>query len=260
MTPGMARRAAQRLLAARRQSCPLDVLPEDETPASLAAGYAIQEAFVACSGERTCGYKIGVTSKRAQDFLGLTEPIFGRVLESGLHRSGASLDPGAFCFALVEPEFAFRMARDLPASDGKLERGAVADAVATLIPAIEIVCSGWADWTSRGAAALIADNGVHGALLLGEERADWRDFDLAAHRVRLEIDGVAVGEGCGADCLGHPLEALTWLAREAGRRCGGLKAGEIVTTGVVTPFVTLTPGQTARADFGSLGEVSLSYP
>ncbi len=260
MTPDLARRAAERLLAARRRLRPLGGLPENEAPASLDAGYAIQKAFIACSGDLPCGYKIGATSKRAQDFLGIADPIFGRVLESGLFPSGASLDPGAFCFALVEPEFAFRMARDLPAPNGAYGRGEVADAVATLVPAIEIVCSGWADWTTRGAAALIADNGVHGALLLGEERADWRGIDLAAHRVRLEIDGVMTGEGSGAECLGHPLEALTWLAGEAGRRCGGLKAGEIVTTGVVTPFVALSAGQTARADFGALGTVSLSYP
>ena len=65
------------------------------------------------------------------------------------------------------------------------------------------------------------------------------------------------GEGTGANALGHPLNALAWLANERARQGKGLKAGEVVSTGVVTPFHYLKAGMRAVADSGALGQVTL---
>jgi 2-keto-4-pentenoate hydratase len=249
--------AAKQLFEARRQVIAIDALPVGCQPDSTEAGYRIQDALIACSSDRRVGYKIGATSERAQRYLGIAEPFYGQVLADNLFESPAELDPRRFPFVLVEPEFAFRMARGLASRPEPFERDEVAEAVSLFYPAVEIVTSVWTNWTKRGGTALIADNGVNGALVLGPGIADWRGFDLAEHLVSLRVDGRHEGDGRGANSLGHPLNALAWLANELAARGGGLAAGDIVTTGVVTPFLTLEGGAEVLADFGALGRVQL---
>ena len=251
-------RAAACLQDARRQVRQIDALPDGAMPGSDEEGYRIQEALLVESGDVAAGYKIGATSKRAQDFLGTDGPFYGRLRRGALLDSGVVLARRDLPFYLLEPEFAFRMGEDLPSRDRTYDRDEVTAAVATVIPAIEVVTSVWREWNQRGVPALIADNGVHGLQLLGPEFPKWRELDLADHQVRLRVDGRQAGEGRGANALGHPLAALTWLANALRARDRGIKAGEIVTTGVVTPFVTLERGSHAEADFGELGSVTVN--
>ena len=231
-------------------------MDDDERPQALDDAYRIQDALVALLGDSCAGYKIAATSRRAQDYLEIENPLYGRVLSDALYESPAELPTNAFNFALAEPEFAFRMGEDLPTSRAPFEFAEVERAAGALIPALEIVTSAWQDWMTRGGPAIAADTGAHGCLVLGQDHEDWRHLDLAAHQVRVAINAEGRGEGSGAVCLGHPLNALTWLANETARRGPGLKAGEVVTTGVVTPFHYLNAGDEVSADFGTLGRVS----
>ena len=63
--------------------------------------------------------------------------------------------------------------------------------------------------------------------------------------------------GRGGDVLGHPLEAVAWLARALARRGGRLDAGDLVATGTCAGLLQVLPGQTFAADFGGLGTVEL---
>lgn len=252
-----AREAAAKIHAARRACRPLVPLPREIRPASLDDGYAVQEALVALLGAPRAAYKIGATSQRAQDYLGLDSPFYGQIPAGALYHSPATLAASRFVFALAEPEFALTLGRDLPPDAGPFDVEQVAEAVAAVHPAIELVTSVWEPWTEAGAPALVADNGVNGALVIGEGVADWRRFDLAYHAVTVSLNDEPAGAGTGANALGHPLKALAWLAGERARRGDGLKAGDIVSTGVVTPFHYLQAGDEVRADFGPLGQVSL---
>lgn len=249
--------AAARIHAARQAARPLPDLPPEPRPASLADGYAVQEALLSLIGEPRVGFKIGATSKRAQAYLEIGHPFYGQVPAGVLHESPVTLPAAGFVFALAEPEFALALGHDLPPEDAPFDAESAAGAVAALHPAIELVTSVWEPWTEAGAPALIADNGVNGALILGEGVADWHRFDLAAHKVSVSLDGEPAGEGTGANALGHPLKALAWLANERARQGKGLKAGEVVSTGVVTPFHYLEAGSRVVADFGALGQVTL---
>lgn len=251
------------LLAGRDPSRPAASLGE-RRPRDLEAAYRVQQGMVRQlerrGGGRPIGFKVGASSERAQRFLGLTEPMSGQVLSGGLMESPARVSAGAYRFCLVEPEFAFRLGRDLPPRARPYGREEVADAVATLHPAIEVVTSAYGEeaWQRVGAIDLVSDNGAHGCLVLGEGRADWRHVDLAAQRVELLVDGRPFGVGSGAAALGHPLASLAWLATQQSRRGRGLRAGEVVTTGVVTPFVVLGAGRRAEATFGPFGNCRLS--
>lgn len=255
---GVAARAAARLLAARRGTR-MAALPPDERPADLTAALAIQRSVTEQRGAATRGWKIGCTGAAAQKMLGYELPFYGRLIDGFFHESPATLPGGNFSMRLLEAEYAFRLARDLPPAGAPYTAGAVADAVASVHPAIEIVDTAFAaEWLSVGIELLIADNGAHGAFILGQGLESWRGLDLAEGKVTLAIEGGATVEGKGANVLGHPLKALAWLANEAAA-VGGLKAGEIVTTGSAIPPQQVGPSASATASFAGLGTVSVSF-
>ena len=258
MSPEAARRAAALLLAARRECRPIPELPEDCRPGGLDDAYVIQDAFVEARGGTLVGFKIGATSRRAQDFLSVEAPFRGCIFRDRVYDSPAAVSVEGANFYVVEPEFAVRLGADLPARDVPYTRAETAAAVAAVHPAFELINSAFGDaWTTVGGASLAADNGVHDGFVLGPATEDWRGLDLAAHPVRLVHNGAKAGIGTGANALGHPLDSLAWLADRWARGGRGLKAGDLVTTGVVTPFLYGQAGDEFVADFGTLGEVRL---
>lgn len=252
--------SARRLLDARARNQPVE--PEAIRNPGLA--YRIQQAFVTERLERgggpVAGFKIGASSKTAQEFLGVAGPFSGRLFADSTYDSPAELSSEGFTFRLIEPEFAFTLGRDFPIQGQLYKEEEVAEGVASLHPAIEVVTSAYGPgWKEAGGLALVADNGVHGAQVMGPPITEWRGYDLKAHRVALEINGEEKGEGFGRNALGGPLTALTWMINHQVAMGRGMAAGEIVTTGVVTPFLEIGPADEATADFGALGRASLRF-
>ncbi|WP_374440797.1 2-keto-4-pentenoate hydratase [Stella sp.] len=250
-------RAAARLLEARA-GARMAALPPDERPADLAAALAVQRQVVAQKGAATRGWKVGCTGPAAQKLLGYDRPFYGRLLDGLVHASPARLPGAGFSMRLLEAEYAFRLGRDLPPSGAPWTAETVADAVAAVHPAIEIVDTAFAEWLSVGILSLIADNGVHGAFVLGEGVTDWRGVDLVDGSVVFTVAGGAAVEGRGANVLGNPLASLAWLANETAP-LGGLKAGEIVTTGSAIPPQPVGPAASAEATFAGLGRVAVTF-
>ena len=261
MTPEAMTRAVGLLLDARRDKAVLPELPEDVRPKTLDEGYDVQDAFIAAEGGEVCGYKIAATGQAAQKLLKVDAPFYGQVLTRGLKQSPARVTASDYLFRLMEPEFIFRMGDDLPARSSDYDTDSVAAAVASLHPGFELACSAYGlSWVERGAPQIAADDAVNAGLIVGPAFDGWRDLDLAALEVKLFLDEAFVASGSGANVLGHPLLALTWLANTLGRRGRGLKAGDYVSTGLVTEkFALGEAGQTCRADFGPLGSVSVSF-
>jgi 2-keto-4-pentenoate hydratase len=256
----MASEAAEAILEARRSRrilAPLGRL----APATPEAGYALQrEVALRLGGLPPAGFKIGATTKQMQAYLGLSGPAAGFVPKAGLRRTPASvrhadyLDPG------IECEIGLRLARDIPA--GPCTQDEAADAVGEVFAAMEIVDRRYGDLAALGTPTLIADQVFHAGGVLGPPVAGWRalGIDLAAVRGRVWVDGVVQGEGVGADLMGHPFAALAWLA---GSGCaeafGGLRAGQVVFLGSVTPPIWIgKPCRTAVA-FDGLGRVELDF-
>ncbi|MGE0737163.1 MAG: 2-keto-4-pentenoate hydratase [Alphaproteobacteria bacterium] len=256
--------AANLLIAARGDMRKLAAFPPTCAPHNEADAYAIQDAFGAATGWPVAGWKIGCTSEEAQKMLSAPGPFFGRVFAHTLIRmpgkgTPAEAEHRAFLDPGVESEFAFVMARDLPPRDKPYSRDEVGAAVASLHPAFEIVDPRWLDWLKVGLASIVADNGANGGLLLGPAVANWRAIDLAAVKVSLTFDGKHVMSGEGSAVMGHPLNALTWLANELPKRGHFLRAGEAVTTGTCTSLHKIPPNIAARADFGPVGAAQLVF-
>jgi 2-keto-4-pentenoate hydratase len=259
MTQAQIDEAVELLIAARGDHRRLEAFPPSCRPENFEDGHAVQEAFVKVWGVPVAGYKIGCTSEASQRLLGSPGPFPGRVFAPVLLRSPAEVAAKALHKLGVEPEFAFTLARDLPARPAQYSRDEVADAVAALHGAIEIVDSRWVDWLKAGIASIVADNGANGALVLGPALADWRKIDLPKARAVLRFGDKVIAEGTGAAVLGNPLDALTWLANHLSARGYGLKTGDAVTTGTVASVYFAEPGVPVTADFGAIGKVELRF-
>jgi 2-keto-4-pentenoate hydratase len=186
-------------------------------------------------------------------------PIAGRLFRDAHWTSPADVPCDAFFLLGVEAEFGFRLGSDLPPREAPWSREAVADAVAAVVPLIEICDTRLDAWRTRRIEEITADNAFHGGVVTGTPVADWRGLDLLRHEVSLAIDGTVAGSGTGALVLGHPLAALTWLANALRQRGMGLRAGELVAAGTCTGLHIAPPGSAVRADFGTLGTVDIRF-
>ena len=253
-----ARAAAELIWDSWERGVRLRELPPGCRPASLAEGYAAQAMLEEVSGSPALGWKIAATNVTGQRHIGVDGPIGGRLLAARVIRDGSPVPFADNHMQVAEAEFAFVLARDIPPRESPYTPDEVLECVASLHPAIELPDSRFEDFVAAGGAQLAADDACAGWFKLGEPAAeDWRELDLAAHPVRLLVNGQEVTAGRGADVLGGPLVALAWLADSQRLRGGGLAAGDIVTTGVCGAPSPIGPGDRVRAEFGPLGSVEL---
>jgi len=245
-----------RLVAARRSHSPLDTLAPND-PADINEAYEIADGVAKALGQPVVGWKIGCTSEFAQQALGIDGPISGRV--HARQDSGSHFDLASFTGAQIEGEMAFTMATDLAAADAPFSQADITAAVSTLHPAIEVVGGRMANFMSQPILTTIADSGANAGLILGAPVTDWDPDDLPATPGTMTVDGEQTGAGTGADVLGHPLAALTWLANHLAERGLGLHAGDVVTTGTCTQIAAAVPGATATVSFGVFGTASVTF-
>ena len=260
MTPAATLAAAELLLQHHRAGSVLDALPEALRPSSRAEGYAIQAQLQNLRQQPLVGWKIAATSVAGQRHIGVDGPLAGRLLADRVFADGATLAWGGNRMRVAEAEFAFRLGRTLPAREQAYDMAEVLDAVAALHVAIEVPDSRYADYVHAGAAQLIADNACAHQFVLGPQAAPgWRQLDLSAHRVLGVVAGRYEREGIGANVLGDPRLALTWLANELRALGQPLAEGSVVTTGTCVAPLELAAGDEVHMDFGVLGRVSCRF-
>jgi len=237
-------------------------LPPELAPRDLAEAYTIQGQFV---GRRAAGlgpvtgYKIALTTPAMRAMVGLDDSIAGDMLESTIRRGDSQVRAADYVRLVVEFEIAFEMSEDLPAIDAPYTRERIARSVGAAMPALELADDRNADYAllKSNALMLAADNAWNEGAVLGAPVRDWRAIDLAALRGAASINGTAVGEGHGRDVLGHPLDALAWLANHLAARGLGLWRGDVVTTGSLVKSSFPKAGDHLHWSAGALGEVAL---
>ncbi len=259
MTDFSPERAAATLMGLRRQRVrvPMTPLAPGTRPSSVAEGVAAQFALATLADcAAPGGFKIGATTRQMQAYLGLEGPAAGFMPRDTLHASGSTLSYAPFLRPGVECELAVHLARDLP--PGPCSAAQAADAVDLLMAAIEIVENRYADLAAFGTPALIADQAFHAGAVLGTPLPGWRDLDLVSIPGLMTVNGVEAGRGRGGDLLGHPMNALAWLAGSAEVAAfGGLRAGQVVMLGSVTAPLWLSGPSAVVVRFEGLPEVTL---
>ena len=244
--------AAAALLEARRTRRWLRALPEGAWPESDADAYAIQDRVaeaLGAAGDPVGGWKVGAATPEAEPFRGPIQAttIFeaGRVPAEILHLIG------------VEAELGYRFVRDLPPRDDPYTHGEVLDAIATVHAVIEIIDTRFTALGVTDPLSHRADHQNSGALAVGPGLRDWRGIDPLAQPVRLMLNGVVRHEGIGGNSAGDNIRLLIWMANHGARSQGGLRAGQIVTTGSCSGTTFVQPGTRARAEFPGIGEIDI---
>jgi 2-keto-4-pentenoate hydratase len=251
MTDDRAMRAATLLIEARQSGKGLAELPADCRPRNAEEAYAIQDAVAHRLGTIQ-GWKTGAPGLDAEPAYA---PIFTVLAGPGRFPAKTQRVFG------IEAEVAFRLARDLPSRAKPYSRDEVISEIASMHPAVELVDSRFADWQKVDALSKVADNQSNGALIYGPEVANWQnlDLDLARPPITVTIDGSEAARTTG-NSGGDPLRLLTALANHCAGRTGGLRKGDMITTGSITGVAFASAGATVIADFGPLGAVRLEFP
>jgi 2-oxo-3-hexenedioate decarboxylase/2-keto-4-pentenoate hydratase len=244
----------------RRERLPL--LDPAMRPADEAQAYLVQRALHAMLTPHlgpVVGHKIGCTTPVMQAFLKIPSPCAGGVFAKTVHRSPARIPHSDFVRAGVECEIVVRLRADLRAASAPFTRESVADAVEAVMPGMEIVDDRYVDYRATDTPTLIADDFFDAGCVLGAPLTDWRALDLAAVVGVTSINGVEAGRGRGRDVMGHPFEALAWLANNLARRGQALNAGEFVFTGSVVETKWVNRGDRVQMNMDGLGEVEAIF-
>jgi 2-oxo-3-hexenedioate decarboxylase len=196
------------------------------------------------------GRKIGFTNRAILEQYGVFEPIFGYMYDRTVISSPsveATLSLDGLVQPLIEPEIALKL-RSAP-SRAK-DPAALLSCIDWIAHGFEIVQCHFPDWKFK-AADTIADGGLHGRYIVGPpldvSKLDQAELvrQLETFQIELSKNGRAVAQGGGDFVLGSPLNALAHLASvlEGLPDHPALMAGELITTGTLTPALPIARGE-----------------
>lgn len=214
------------------------------------------DAAHAAPRRRIIGVKIGRTSLAVQRQLGVDPPDFGMLFDDMEFGSDQPIPMSRLIQPKVAAEIAFVLGSDLLSERPTLAQ--VVTAIAYALPAIEIVDSRARD-SKISLHDTIADNASSGLFVLGGSPRKIDTLDLRLCGMRLEYRGEPVSTGCGAACLGNPLNAVVWLAGTMARLGRPLQAGTIILSGALGPMVPAVAGEVYEARISGLGSVTAAF-
>jgi 2-keto-4-pentenoate hydratase len=209
--------------------------------ASIDNAYLVQDSFIdimLARGEEIVGWKVALTSKAMQEFCGVNHPLAGAVFSSRVQDSPYQVSLSDHRHLGLECEIAVRVEKDLEPGVEPHTKTSVTAAIDTCYPAFELIEDRDADYDALDPFDSISENAWNAGVVLGSPIANWRDLDLVETPTVLEVNGEMLGSGRTGDALGHPFEAVAWLANHLNSRNRSLRAGEFVMTGstVITYF------------------------
>jgi 2-oxo-3-hexenedioate decarboxylase len=248
--------AARSLREARRSRLPRRPFTDTDPALDERWGYQVQDldrAARLAAGEHLVGAKLGLTSRAKQHTMNVGQPIVGFLTDAMQLGAGDDEVLARTVQPRVEPEIAFRLARDL---DGPLTPWTAEQAVDAVAVAVEVIDSRYAAFGFR-LPDVVADNTSAAGFLVGRWTTLRQAGDLATAGCVLSVDGTVAHTATGAAILGHPLRALVHLSEHLTRRGEGLPAGAVVLAGALTDAVPVRPSAVHRAEIRGLGAVEL---
>lgn len=190
-------------------------------------------------GEQIIGYKVGCTSKAIQEQLGVDEPIFGRIFDTGGFSSGSRLSHRDFANLAIEGELAVRLGKDL--SGMAVSEQACREAIEAVFPVIELhhyVLHG----ASPPGPQLIAGSGMHAGLVLADDAPRSSGLANVPCTLSVRIDDAVAGIHPVSGSLAAPIGSLRWLAGRLAPFGLRLCKGQVILTGSPMKLFPVGPG------------------
>lgn len=207
-------------------------------------------------GHVLVGKKIGLTSKAMQVAMGVFEPDYGYITDRMMLLEGEAVSLKSVIAPKVEAELAFVLKEDLVGPGITLAQ--VLKATAGIMPAFEIIDTRMKDWKIKIQDS-IADAASIGRIVVSGSLVPTHNLDLRYMGMVLEKNGEVVATAAGAAVLGHPANAVVWLANKLAQYGITLKAGEIIMSGSLTAACPVEAGDNMRATFDGLGTVGVRF-
>jgi 2-keto-4-pentenoate hydratase len=253
--------AVERLATAQETRVPCAAVRDLIGTDDLAAAYAVQQGLVQQRlrrGATVVGRKIGATSEAVQNQLGVDQPDFGYLLDDMDVSADDPISMRTLVQPRVEAEVAFLLARDVDLDEDDITLESVRDCVEVALPALEIVDSRIENW-DIGFTDTVADNASSGLYVVGRDGRKLDELEPRDVEMTLTVNGEVRSSGNGAACLGDPLEALRWLAVQCRRFDDPLRAGQVVLSGALGPFVPFAPGDRVEASISGFTPLTAHF-
>jgi 2-keto-4-pentenoate hydratase len=224
-------------------------------PQSLESAYRCQDLAIDRWPDRVAGWKVArVGAAWLAQYA--EERMIGPVFEPNIQwaRAGEDVDCPVVegGFAAVEAEIVLRVGQDAPADKTQWTLDEAAELVSSLHVGVEVASSPLATLNDLGPGAIVSDFGNNWGIVVGPAVENWRSI---AEIVALSfIDESFVGRGTGFVRQGA-LGALAFTLAKCAQRGRPLRAGALITTGMITGVHDIRIGQQSRHVFEGCGEV-----
>lgn len=226
-------------------------------PTDLASAYHAQGAAIACWPDVIRGWKVArIPPAFAAQFP--EERLIGPAFARNVHtvRAGELATCPVFDggFAAVEAEIVIIVAKDAPEAKQDWTPDNVEEFVRSMHIGIEVASSPLATLNDLGPGAVISDFGNNWGVVVGAQIPNWRE--LESIDVETFIDGASVGRGKVLKRAG-PLGALAFTLNKRAQQGAILRAGDVISTGMITGVHDIRIGQESRHVFAGCGEVGV---
>lgn len=250
---------AQELIQAEETKEAIKAFTDRDLNLTVRDAYEIQLEIVKIKeeqGKKVIGKKVGLTSKAMQQMLNVDEPDYGHLFDDMKIENGGRVLVDSMIAPKVEAEIGFVLKEDLVGPN--ITFLDVLMATDYVVPTLEIIDSRIADWKIK-LVDTVADNGSSAKVVVGESKLSVDKINLRTNGMVLIKNGDIVGTGSGSAALGHPAEAVAWLANKLAEFGIALKKGELILPGALAAAVAVEKGDEIEADFGPLGMVKVAF-
>ncbi len=219
-------------------------MTDQDSAAAVSRGMHTQLArrvAALADGATAVGWKIGFNTPAVQQVFGLSEPVVGYLLDSGVTADGATVSLAGWVAPAVEVEVAIRV------GDG--------GEVAGLAPALELVDL---DISFDDIEPVLAANICQRGVVFGPEVPGVDPWAIVAKVTKVTGDNAdaVVAEGRITE---EPAATAAFVGSFLAAHGASLERGQRIIAGSLVAPVAVVPGDALRIAFGPLGELRIAF-
>ncbi len=208
---------------------------------------------------KVVGYKAGLTNPAVQKRFNTDKPVWGKLYQGMLLPNGATVEAAFGARPLYEADLLVRVkSADINLAKTLLDVLASVDQIIPFIELPDLVVQTPPKLNGAGVSAINvgARLGVVGQPMdvpvLPAERTALLDALRDMTVVVTDGAGATLGQGKGVDLLGHPLNAVMWLAGALAQEGLAMQPGDLISLGSFSALLPPRAGQSATVSYNGL--------